>query len=201
MQGRSIIKTSDTDVIVLCIYFDKQMTNTSELWVQMGNVTLVWNEARRKCWRSAASEGVNLTRLASRPVASFTRSMMGECTRLLIIKPTVKDSLHPVHFEGNMSAEFLRDLMCSWKGKSQCKKSCVCAEQNLACRFVLVHVQLATLTDTKHTYMWVKSKNTTFCMQQNASTEYNFASSLLWRKHVSRISPWSSVFMQGEIAM
>jgi hypothetical protein len=30
-QGRIIIKTSDTDVIVLCIYFDKQMTNTSEL--------------------------------------------------------------------------------------------------------------------------------------------------------------------------
>ena len=39
-------------------------------------------------------------------------------------------------------------------------------------RFVLVHVQLATLTHTKHTYMWVKSKNTTFCMQQNAPTEY-----------------------------
>jgi hypothetical protein len=36
-----IIKTSDTDVIVLCIYFDKQMTNTSELWVQMGNVSSV----------------------------------------------------------------------------------------------------------------------------------------------------------------
>ena len=32
-QGRIIIKTSDTDVIVLCIYFDKQMTNNSELWV------------------------------------------------------------------------------------------------------------------------------------------------------------------------
>jgi hypothetical protein len=30
-----------------------------------------------------------------------------------------------------------------------------------------VHVQLATLTHTKHTYMWVKSKNTTSCMQQN----------------------------------
>jgi hypothetical protein len=29
-QGRIIIKTSDTDVIVLCIYFYKQMTNTSE---------------------------------------------------------------------------------------------------------------------------------------------------------------------------
>ena len=39
-------------------------------------------------------------------------------------------------------------------------------------RFVLVHVQLATLTHTKHTYMWVKSKNTTFCIQQNAPTEY-----------------------------
>jgi hypothetical protein len=61
----------------------------------------VWNEARRICWRSAASEGGNLTRLASRPVASFTRSMMGG--------------------------------LCSCKGKSQCKKSCVCAEQNLAC--------------------------------------------------------------------
>ena len=45
---------------------------------------------------------------------------------------TVKDFLHPVYFEGNMSAEFLRDLVCSCKGKSQCKKSCVCAEQNLA---------------------------------------------------------------------
>jgi hypothetical protein len=35
----------------------------------------------------------------------------------------------------------------------------------------LVHVQLATLTHTKHTYMWVKNKNTTSCMQQNTSTE------------------------------
>ena len=40
-QGMIIIKTSDVDVIVLCIYFDKQMTNTSELWVQMGNVSSV----------------------------------------------------------------------------------------------------------------------------------------------------------------
>ena len=40
-QGRIIIKTSDTDVIVLYIYFDKQMTNTSELWVQMGNISSV----------------------------------------------------------------------------------------------------------------------------------------------------------------
>jgi hypothetical protein len=46
---------------------------------------------------------------------------------------TVEDSLHPVYFEGNMSAEYLRDLVCSCKGKSQCEKSCVCTEQNLAC--------------------------------------------------------------------
>jgi hypothetical protein len=39
---------------------------------------------------------------------------------------TVNDSLHPVYFEGNMSAECLRDLVCSCKGKSQCKKSCLC---------------------------------------------------------------------------
>ena len=40
-QGRIIIKTSDADVIVLCIYFDKQMTNTSELWVQMGKLVVL----------------------------------------------------------------------------------------------------------------------------------------------------------------
>jgi hypothetical protein len=41
-QGRIIIKTSDTDVIVLCIYFDKQMTNTSEL---SGNVIQIFRGA------------------------------------------------------------------------------------------------------------------------------------------------------------
>ncbi|CAC5392802.1 unnamed protein product [Mytilus coruscus] len=46
---------------------------------------------------------------------------------------SVKDSLHPVYFEGNMSAYFLHDLLCSCKGKLQCKKSCVCVDQNLAC--------------------------------------------------------------------
>ena len=35
--------------------------------------------------------------------------------------------------------------------------------------------ELATLTHTKHTYLWVKNKNTTYCMQQNASTEYKSA--------------------------
>jgi hypothetical protein len=40
-ESRIIIKTSDADVIVLCIYFDKQMTNTSELWVQMGKLVVL----------------------------------------------------------------------------------------------------------------------------------------------------------------
>jgi hypothetical protein len=47
----------------------------------------------------------------------------------------------------------------------------------------ILRVKLATgrdasrvrLTHTKHTYMWVKSKNTTTCMQQNASAEYKSA--------------------------
>ena len=45
-QGSIIIKTSDTDVIVLCIYYDTQMINTSELWVQMGNVISVTDGRR-----------------------------------------------------------------------------------------------------------------------------------------------------------
>ena len=32
-----------------------------------------------------------------------------------------------------MSAEFLQDLVCSCKGKSPCKKSCVRSKQNLTC--------------------------------------------------------------------
>ena len=45
-QDRIIIKTSDTDVIVLLIYFEKQMTNTNELWVQMGNASSVKDGCR-----------------------------------------------------------------------------------------------------------------------------------------------------------
>jgi hypothetical protein len=240
-QGRIIIKTSDTDVIVLCIYFDKQLTNTSELWVQMGNVSSVKNGRRflpihelcsslseitcrvlpgahalsgcnttssffgngktlvYKILKDAASDFQDLDNLgdrdkdvaiscSSRFVARLydkkffasshhninklrVKLATGQDASLVRLPPseaalrqhilrasfqtkvwhssclakpplpspmeygwrTVKDSLHPVYFEGNMSAEFLRDLVCSCKGKSQCKKSCVCAEQNLAC--------------------------------------------------------------------
>ena len=229
-QGRIIIKTSDTDVIALCIYFDKQMTNTSELWVRrflsihelcpsLSEITcrvlpgahalsrcnttasffrngkqLVYKilkdaasdfhdldnlgdpdkdvaiscsarfVARLYVQKSFASSHHNINKLrvklATGRDASLVRLPPSEAalrqhilrasfqTKVwhasCLAKPplpspmkygwrTVKDSLHPVYFEGNMSAEFLRDLVCSCKGKSQWGKSCVCAEQNLAC--------------------------------------------------------------------
>ena len=44
-----------------------------------------------------------------------------------------KDGLKPVFFEGQMSSDFLQDLVCTCKGKSVCSKECVCFEQNLSC--------------------------------------------------------------------
>ena len=40
-NGRIIIWRPYTDVIVLCVHYFKQMTNTSELWVQMDNISSV----------------------------------------------------------------------------------------------------------------------------------------------------------------
>jgi hypothetical protein len=44
-----------------------------------------------------------------------------------------KGGLVPVLFRGQMSSDFLQDLVCSCKGKSICSSSCVCLEQNLSC--------------------------------------------------------------------
>ena len=44
-----------------------------------------------------------------------------------------KGGLVPVFFRGQMSSDFLQDLVCSCKGKSICSSSCVCFEQNLSC--------------------------------------------------------------------
>jgi hypothetical protein len=44
-----------------------------------------------------------------------------------------KSGLVPVLFLGQMSSDFLQDLVCSCKGKSICFSSCVCFEQNLSC--------------------------------------------------------------------
>jgi hypothetical protein len=42
-----------------------------------------------------------------------------------------KVGLEPILFEGQMSSDFLQDLVCN--GKSVCSKGCVCFEQNLSC--------------------------------------------------------------------
>ena len=37
-----------------------------------------------------------------------------------------RNGLVPVYFKGQMSSEFLQDLVCSCKGKSVCMKGCIC---------------------------------------------------------------------------
>jgi hypothetical protein len=44
-----------------------------------------------------------------------------------------KFGLEPILFEGQMSSDFLQDLVCTCKGRSVCSKGCVCFEQNLSC--------------------------------------------------------------------
>ena len=61
-----------------------------------------------------------------------------------ISKPTVgsplehgwkdgKFGLEPILFEGQMSSDFLQDLVCTCKGRSVCSKGCVCFEHILSC--------------------------------------------------------------------
>ena len=53
-----------------------------------------------------------------------------------------QNGLSPVYFVGQTSSDFLKDLLCTCKGKSSCSQGCVCAEQNLTYVNVkgLVHV-------------------------------------------------------------
>lgn len=44
-----------------------------------------------------------------------------------------KFGLEPVLFEGQISSDFLQDLVCTCKGKSVCSRDCVCFELNLSC--------------------------------------------------------------------
>jgi hypothetical protein len=38
VQGRIIIKSSDSDVLVLCVHYYPRMQNTDQLWLLMGSV-------------------------------------------------------------------------------------------------------------------------------------------------------------------
>ena len=46
--------------------------------------------------------------------------------------------LKPIFFEGQMSSDFLNDLICNCRGKNMCSKTCVCFEQNLGCTSVCI---------------------------------------------------------------
>jgi hypothetical protein len=39
-----------------------------------------------------------------------------------------RNGLVPVYFKGQMSSDFLQDLVCTCKGKSVCMKGCICFE-------------------------------------------------------------------------
>jgi hypothetical protein len=41
VQGRIIIKSSDSDVLVLCVHYYPRMQNTDQLWLLMGSVTSI----------------------------------------------------------------------------------------------------------------------------------------------------------------
>ena len=47
----------------------------------------------------------------------------------------IKTDCHPftLKFVTQTSSDFLKDLLCTCKGKSSCSQGCVCAEQNLTC--------------------------------------------------------------------
>jgi hypothetical protein len=42
-------------------------------------------------------------------------------------------SLLSVYYQGQMSSDFLQDLICTCKGKAVCSSGCVCFEQWLSC--------------------------------------------------------------------
>jgi hypothetical protein len=47
------------------------------------------------------------------------------------------ESLLPVYFQGQMSSDFLQDLICTCNGKAVCSSGCVCFEQGLSCTNML----------------------------------------------------------------
>ena len=48
-QGRIVVKSSDTDVFLLCLHYFPQMSNIEELWFQTGSVSSMKTSAIRSC--------------------------------------------------------------------------------------------------------------------------------------------------------
>jgi hypothetical protein len=44
-----------------------------------------------------------------------------------------RNGLVPVNFKGQMSSDFMQDLVCTCKEKYVCMKGCLCFEQSLSC--------------------------------------------------------------------
>lgn len=98
--------------------------------------------------RLATQKDASLSKLPPSE-ATFLQHVLRVCLQTYIwrssqkAQPPVKSPLDfgweqngglvPVLFRGQMSSDFLQDLVCSCKGKSICSASCVCFEQNLAC--------------------------------------------------------------------
>lgn len=241
VKGRIIIKSPDTDVLLLCIHFFPSMRNTKELWFKTGTVTRTKDGRRylpvhdichiqgplvckllpavhaltgcdttssffgigkktvlktlkdnidefadlnklclldsetsidvsrnfvarlydQKGKMKSAHDNLNRLRvkiakqkdvsLAKLPPceASFVQHVLRASLQTYIwmksdtAQPPEKSALDfgwedqnglsPVYFVGQTSSDFLKDLLCTCKGKSSCSQGCVCAEQNLTC--------------------------------------------------------------------
>ena len=60
-------------------------------------------------------------------------SSYDEVRRYLTSLANHEIDLEPILFEGQMSSDFLQDLICTCKGRSVCSKGCVCFEHNFSC--------------------------------------------------------------------
>jgi hypothetical protein len=117
-------------------------------YVQLTISLLGIGEDLRTCCLNVSSLGGSLTKVEYLTVSNFTRNLFRSIWHRFdfpfgsISKPAVgsplehgckdgKFGLEPILFEGQMSSDFLQDLVCN--GRSVYSKGCVCFEQNLSC--------------------------------------------------------------------
>ena len=121
----------------------------SRLYDQRKNCQTSHHGMNKLRMKVATSRDASLVRLSPSEAALIQHSLRASLqtqiwTASHVAKPHIpppleyrwqkrNDSLQPVYFEGSMSADVLQDLVCSRKGKSPCKKSCICFEEILAC--------------------------------------------------------------------
>jgi hypothetical protein len=135
IKGRIIVKSPDTDFLILCIHFFPSMQHTQEFsfpfWSYSRQTSLLAASidlpVSQSAWvdKSLKFSGLSLSTLKT--------------VRLPPMKSAVlfgwedRNGLVPVYFKDQMSSDFLQDLVCTCKGKSVCMKGCICFEQSLSC--------------------------------------------------------------------